>query len=198
MDSQPLNQDKELEDINVSIITSDSETLYLEDDNNSYVSDLQGEERIVSPKTELDRTNFTVDPTLYFRNNDELIDVLKAEQIRWFYKNLSNKQWVEFNGYDSLRIEHRYKNLTDKEWAYYNATYRSRKPQDKNTNCSPTYEPLKSPQSINQTVRLSDETTPDECISPCGEVNEKVVVRDGLFEVDVLKRNCTSIFWPGE
>ncbi|XP_054287967.1 phospholipase DDHD1-like [Macrosteles quadrilineatus] len=198
MDSQPLNQDKELEDINVSIITSDSETLYLEDDNNSYVSDLQGEERIVSPKTELDRTNFTVDPALYFRNNDELIDVLKAEQIRWFYKNLSNKQWVEFNGYDSLRIEHRYKNLTDKEWAYYNTTYRSRKPQDKNTNCSPTYEPLKSPQSINQTVRPSDETTPEECISPCGEINEKVVVRDGLFEVDILKRNCTSIFWPGE
>lgn len=31
-----------------------------------------------------------------------------------------------------------------------------------------------------------------------GEHDRLVVVRGGLYEVDLLKKKCTSIFWPGE
>jgi len=199
MDSTSLNKHKD--DINVSIITSDSETLYLEDDNNSFnVTDLpvHEEEKITSPRTEFEKQNFSADYTFHLRNNDELIDTLNPEQIRWFYKSISNKQWVEFNGYDSLRIEQRYNNLTDKELRYYYATFNSRKNPYNSTNCSPTYDPNKCLQILNQAAKSNSVTTPDECISPCNDSNEKVVVRGGLYEVNLLKRSCASIFWPGE
>lgn len=32
-------------------------------------------------------------------------EALKPEEIRWFYKDGVDKRWIEFCGYDSLRIE---------------------------------------------------------------------------------------------
>uniref|UniRef100_A0A1B6LDX7 DDHD domain-containing protein n=1 Tax=Graphocephala atropunctata TaxID=36148 RepID=A0A1B6LDX7_9HEMI len=201
MDSALSNADgpNNSQDCNVSLIKPDAETtLYLEDDNNSFgVGDLHldSNDSITSPKVESEnKTIWSTDPVFNLRDSDEIVDVLKPEQIRWFYKNLANKQWVEFDGYDSLKIERRYTNLTDKEWRYYNATYRSKKNQEKSPNSSPTFEALKT--NGNHTTKSS--TSAEECFSPSSETADRVVVRGGLYEVDLIKRNCTSIFWPGE
>lgn len=181
---------------NVSLINPDSETtLYLEDDNNSYgVSDLHLQEAITSPKVDEEIKHiWSNDHTLNLRNNDEVIDVLTPEQIRWFYKSLASKQWVEFNGYDSLRIERRYRNLTDTEWKYYNSTYRSKK--NKTPTPSPTVECLKY--SNNDMSKQDGSLNSEELTPPSSETADRVVVRGGLYEVDLLKRNCASIFWPG-
>ncbi|KAG8320102.1 Phospholipase ddhd1 [Homalodisca vitripennis] len=194
MDSAMRNTDrpKSSEDCNVSLINPDSQTtLYLEDDNNSFgVGDLPLEDNITSPKVE--NESKPIWPTDHLRDSDEIVDVLRPEQIRWFYKNIANKQWVEFNGYDSLRIEKRYKNLNEKEWRDYNATYRSKKNQDKSPNSSPTFESFKTNGN-----HAKSSTSAEECSSPSSETADRVVVRGGLYEVVVPKRNCTSIFWPG-
>ncbi|XP_018647905.1 putative phospholipase DDHD1 [Schistosoma mansoni] len=31
--------------------------------------------------------------------------VLKVEQVRWFYRDSTNKRWIPFNGYDSINLE---------------------------------------------------------------------------------------------
>lgn len=197
MDSSRISSENHnsSQNLNVSLIRPDSQTtLYLEDDNTFGVSDVHLENNIVLPKIETEcKQNWSFDQQLNPENNDEVVDVLKPEQIRWFYKNISNKQWVEFNGYDSLRIEKRLNNLTEKEWKLYTATYRSKKSSEKSPNPSPTLEYLKSPSNF-----TANDNASEECFSPSSETIDKVVVRGGLYEVDMLKRNCTSIFWPGE
>lgn len=120
---------------------------------------------------------------------NEIIGVLKPDRVRWFYKNISNKQWLEFNGYDSLRIEKRYQQLPY-ECKYNND---SAKHQDPSQTSNPTIDALKnnSPDSI--TSPIQDEFSP-----PVYDGAECIVVRGGMYEVDLLKRICFSIFWPGE
>lgn len=119
---------------------------------------------------------------------NEIIGVLKPDHIRWFYKNISNKQWLEFNGYDSLRIERCYQQLPY-ECKYNND---SAKDQDTSDTSSLTIDALKS-NSDNITSPVQDEFSP-----PVYDGTERVVVRGGMYEVDLLKRICFSIFWPGE
>uniref|UniRef100_A0A0C9RDA9 DDHD1_2 protein n=1 Tax=Fopius arisanus TaxID=64838 RepID=A0A0C9RDA9_9HYME len=40
---------------------------------------------------------------------------LTPQEIRWFYKDQVDKRWVEFCGYDSLRIENAWRNKSEKE-----------------------------------------------------------------------------------
>lgn len=199
MDPSTNSTNDESNNSNVSFINPDPETtLYLEDDNHSYgVSELHLQEAITSPKVDGESKQiWNIDHPLNLRNSDEVIDVLTPEQIRWFYKSLATKQWVEFNGYDSLRIERRYRNLTDTEWKYYNATYRSKKNQDKTPTSSPTFECLKY--TNNDISKQNSSLNAEELIPPSSETADRVVVRGGLYEVDLLKRNCASIFWPGK
>ncbi|CAH8489511.1 unnamed protein product [Schistosoma rodhaini] len=35
--------------------------------------------------------------------------VLKVEQVRWFYRDSTNKRWIPFNGYDSINLELNYR-----------------------------------------------------------------------------------------
>ncbi|KAK0181259.1 hypothetical protein PV327_003557 [Microctonus hyperodae] len=78
---------------------------------------------------------------------------LTPEEVRWFYKDGVDKRWVEFCGYDSLRIEN---------------TWRRRQEQD-----------------FNQT---NDNNTPIE----------RVVVKGGMYDVELDNMRCVSIYWPGE
>lgn len=202
MDSPQISSENYLhnstECSNISLIRPDSETtLYLEDDNNSFgIEDIHlgNDIQLGLPKLETESKqhwsgykNFNLDI------DDEVVDVLKPEQIRWFYKNIANKQWVEFNGYDSLRIEKRLNNLTEKEWKFYTATSRPKRSQEKSPYTSPTLEYLKNPGNLTENDNVSYEN-----VSPSSETVDKVVVRGGLYEVDLLKRSCSSIFWPSK
>ena len=79
---------------------------------------------------------------------------LTAEQIRWFYRDGVDKRWVEFCGYDSLRIENAWQN-------YQNLL-------NKNNDIT------NNPPSI-----------------------EKIVVRGGMYDVELDKMKCVSIYCPG-
>ncbi|XP_076749269.1 phospholipase DDHD1 isoform X2 [Xylocopa sonorina] len=80
---------------------------------------------------------------------------LTAEQIRWFYRDGVDKRWVEFCGYDSLRIENAWQNHQDL--------------LSTNDNKSCTLPPT-----------------------------EKIVVKGGMYDVDLDKMKCVSIYCSGE
>ncbi|XP_068988288.1 phospholipase DDHD1-like isoform X1 [Bombus flavifrons] len=80
---------------------------------------------------------------------------LTAEQIRWFYRDGVDKRWVEFCGYDSLRIEYAWQN-------YQNFL-------SKNNNIT------NNPPAV-----------------------EKIVVRGGMYDVELDKMKCVSIYCTGE
>lgn len=80
---------------------------------------------------------------------------LTAEEIRWFYKDGVDKRWVEFCGYDSLRIEKFY--------------------QDRQS--------------------LIDENSKETNDLPS---TEKIVVRGGMYDVEIDNMKCVSIYWPGK
>ena len=80
---------------------------------------------------------------------------LTPEQVRWFYKDCVHKRWMEFCGYDSLRIEN--------VW---------RKQQS-------------------STINDTDQGINSKPI-------ERVVVRGGMYDVELDKMKCVSIYWPGD
>ncbi|KDR06875.1 hypothetical protein L798_03356, partial [Zootermopsis nevadensis] len=86
---------------------------------------------------------------------------LGPDEVRWFYKSDSDKRWIEFSGYDSLRIESKYRNVYH-DWQYYNK-YSNKE------NSSETY-----------------------------SEQYRIVVRGGMYEVDLNTCKCDSIYWPGE
>ena len=49
--------------------------------------------------------------TKYLFPQTDTVEVLRPEEIRWFYKEPGDKKWTPFIGYDSLRIECKYREL---------------------------------------------------------------------------------------
>ena len=41
----------------------------------------------------------------------DIVEELRPEEVRWFYKGPSDKKWTAFIGYDSLRIECKYREI---------------------------------------------------------------------------------------
>lgn len=78
---------------------------------------------------------------------------LTPNEVRWLYRDDVNKRWMEFCGYDSLRIE---------------TAWRQRQ------------------NSTNENGNSND------------SVNiEPVVVRGGMYDVELENMKCVSIYWPG-
>lgn len=94
-------------------------------------------------------------------NEVPYVEPLKPEQIRWFYKDGVDKRWIEFCGYDSLRIE---------------AAWRRKVEREKNT----------KENKENRTNRNDTESC------------ETVVVKGGMYDVELDKLKCISIYWPGK
>lgn len=165
----------------------DSEGPFATDENNELIEipENQSDENVEKPESSQSASYNSIDDS---KSLNEIIGVLKPDRVRWFYKNISNKQWVEFNGYDSLRIEKRYQQLPY-ECKYDNDGARN---QDTAQISSPTVDALKI-NSDTITSPVQDEFSP-----PVYDGVEHVVVRGGMYEVDLLKRICFSIFWPGE
>ena len=49
------------------------------------------------------------------RSHDEVTE-LGPEEVRWFYRLGPDKPWIQFDGYDSLRIEIRYRHIWQTRW----------------------------------------------------------------------------------
>ena len=88
-------------------------------------------------------------------NEPVYAEPLTPEQVRWFYRDGVDKRWVEFCGYDSLRIENAWRNY-----------------QNLLSKCDNT---------IQNTLPV-----------------EKIVVKGGMYDVELDKMKCVSIYCPGE
>lgn len=123
---------------------------------------------------------------------DQPIRELTAEQVRWFYKSDSDKLWVPFSGFDSLRIEERFR-------------------QQKHP-LQPDHGPNQPPASRSDSSNSASTSSMDDSVyydacsagysdgeSPsASQHKDHLVVRGGMYEVDIERRKCVSIFWPGE
>jgi phospholipase DDHD1 len=128
---------------------------------------------------------------------DCVVGVLGPEEVRWFYKSDSDRRWIEFSGYDSLRIESKYRNVYH-EWQYYNNTYSNQE------NPSETY--LEETSPIDQSALPLDISNSASYSSECNgagaaQISDseqyRIVVRGGMYEVDLNTYKCDSIYWPG-
>lgn len=90
---------------------------------------------------------------------------LKPEEIRWFYKDGVDKRWIEFCGYDSLRIEN--------AW---------RQKEHLNDNSDDSHD------AVGHNDDDADNNTKDV---------DNVVVKGGMYDVELDNMKCVSIYWPG-
>jgi hypothetical protein len=106
------------------------------------------------------------------KDADKVIEGLCPGEIRWFYKN-SSKTWIELGGYDTLQLEAALRKLPPELQV----------PQFKG---SPN-----KPLSPTQIFKQNGSESPQNPNIP------KILVRGGLYEVDLITRTGASIYWPG-
>ena len=107
------------------------------------------------------------------------VEVLRPEEIRWFYKAEGDRKWTTFDGYDSQRIEFKHRELEQL------------RPADAGTE-GPD-------QPTDPTASGGDPRLPAGELGPAGDSGDDTVsVRGGLYQVDVLKRTCFPIYWSAE
>lgn len=121
------------------------------------------------------------------KNLDSIVDELGPEEVRWFYKSETDKRWLEFSGYDSLRIEFKYRQLYQ-EWHFYNNENTWANVED-NTS---------SALNLDDSSGLSSSHTKQSPGDVLSDREHKIVVRGGMYEVDLHEWKCLSIYWPGE
>jgi hypothetical protein len=127
---------------------------------------------------------------------DGVVSELRPEEVRWFYKSCSDKRWIEFSGYDSLRIESKYRHSYC-EWQCYNTTYSNQE------NTSESYSGNASP--IDKSALPVESSNIVGSRYDCNEASaaetdseqHRIVVRGGMYEVDLNTCKCDSIYWPG-
>ncbi|XP_034235405.1 phospholipase DDHD1-like [Thrips palmi] len=124
---------------------------------------------------------------------DQPIRELTAEQVRWLYKSDADKQWVPFSGFDSLRIEERYRQQRHHHHADLPTPNQSSASRSESSNSAST---SSMDDSVYYDACSSGYTDGD---SPSASLpRDHIVVRGGMYEVNIEKRKCVSIFWPGE
>ncbi|CAL4069820.1 unnamed protein product, partial [Meganyctiphanes norvegica] len=106
---------------------------------------------------------------------DEIVEDLRPEEVRWFYKQETDKKWTPFIGYDSLRIEWKYRDILQEPKVCPDGKESSQLDKTDSSSCT-------SPKDLEE-----------EC-----SVAEHIVVRGGLYDVNVKLRRCESIYWKGE
>lgn len=124
---------------------------------------------------------------------DQPIKELTAEQVRWFYKTDNDKQWVPFSGFDSLRIEERYRQHRQHQHSDLPTPSHSTASRSESSNSAST-------SSMDDSVYYdASSSVGSEVDSPSAPVpKDHLVVRGGMYEVNIEKRKCVSIFWPGK
>jgi hypothetical protein len=128
---------------------------------------------------------------------DCIVGELGPERVRWFYKSDSHKRWIEFSGYDSLRIESEYRR-SNHEWKVYNTTHSNQ--ENSSGLCSgwtsPNNQsafPVESSNGVNSDYECNGVGAPQT-----SDIDQhRIVVRGGMYEVDLNTCKCDSIYWPG-
>ncbi|XP_071441965.1 phospholipase DDHD1-like isoform X2 [Hetaerina americana] len=100
---------------------------------------------------------------------------LAPEEVRWFHKSENDKRWIEFSGYDSLRIEQTYRKT------FYERQARLRQVHDNKST------PEGNVSSVQNGLEVRS-----------SEIQKRIGVRGGMYEVDLESWKCGSIYWPGE
>lgn len=123
--------------------------------------------------------------------SDSVVDVLKPEEVRWFYKSDSDKRWLEFSGYDSLRIEFKYRQLFR---AWHNASNIYTEHVTENSS--------EEPSSVRSALNAETDTEKDISNSRTAtsgiympDSDHHIIVRGGMYEVDLQTWKCKSIYW---
>jgi hypothetical protein len=128
---------------------------------------------------------------------DCVVAELGREEVRWFYKSDSNKRWIEFSGYDSLRIESKYRDLHN-ESPHFKTSCSDRE------NAEETY--FEEIAAIDQSALPLESSnfvsSSYDCDGPgaahtSDSEQHRIVVRGGMYEVDLNTYKCDSIYWPG-
>ncbi|XP_021941113.1 phospholipase DDHD1-like isoform X2 [Zootermopsis nevadensis] len=134
-------------------------------------------------------------------SDSELVDCVVGElgpdEVRWFYKSDSDKRWIEFSGYDSLRIESKYRNVYH-DWQYYNK-YSNK--ENSSETCFDETSPIGQsalPLDISNSASYSSECNGTGATQTLDSEQYRIVVRGGMYEVDLNTCKCDSIYWPGE
>lgn len=77
--------------------------------------DLDFEHKLPGSKSPLNKSSVTSPTTTSIKNPlyplSEIIEPLRPEEVRWFYKEDGTTKWIHFEGYDSLRIECKYREI---------------------------------------------------------------------------------------
>ena len=108
----------------------------------------------------------------------DTVEVLRPEEIRWFYKAEADRKWTMFDGYDSQRIEFKHRDLKHLKHAGDGSDDLDRPGSEEND---------------------SDPQLPASEQGPTGDSGDDTVsVRGGLYQVDVQKRTCFPIYWSAE
>ena len=110
----------------------------------------------------------------------DTVEILHPEEVRWFYKEPLDKKWTAFIGYDSLRIECKYRELQ-------HTTAKVKVMSDVDE---------EQPHEKDQDSTNSDKTNDEKELETD---SERINVRGGLYEVDVMRKESYPIYWtPSE
>ncbi|KER23004.1 hypothetical protein T265_09016 [Opisthorchis viverrini] len=101
---------------------------------------------------------------------------IREPDVRWFYKDASDKRWTPFNGYDSLNLEAAFRAQCVEQ--QYGVVDESALPNTKH------YPNL-----------LSDTTPTKKARSAVITPSPNVSVIGGLYDVDVTTRICNPVYW---
>ncbi|KAG8240300.1 hypothetical protein J437_LFUL014350, partial [Ladona fulva] len=133
----------------------------------------------------------------------KLIDgELSPEEVRWFHKSDNDKRWIEFSGYDSIRIEQAYRKTFRRQFP--------KSSEEKDTLSESVGITTNICDVFSKSNNYSDNTSRKGSVSstPSSEhpllepesnrLNRCIGVRGGMYEVDLDLWKCASIYWPGE
>jgi len=159
------------------------------------------------------------------RNHEE-VGELAPEEVRWFYKKEVDKPWIVFDGYDSLRIEIRYRHIWQTRWRSQNMAhgrraqslnrYYDRSAGESYSGSSDEYN-YSDPSQQYSRQQTFNSHPPRRKFSPSlaarhGKISKRhyrseeligddrdfyIVVRGGIYEVDLNEWKCNSVYWPG-
>ncbi|KAK6633658.1 hypothetical protein RUM44_004265 [Polyplax serrata] len=135
------------------------------------------------------------------KNLDAIVTDLTPEEVRWFYKLEGEKRWLEFSGYDSHHIEMKYREIFDNTTSYSKFSAFSddtSKPSGSHYTFPGSSSYFGTPsirfpsKQGNQYSQMSNQNRYGE------QLQHKIVVRGGLYDINFETWKCSSIYWPGE
>ncbi|KAL0280809.1 UNVERIFIED_CONTAM: hypothetical protein PYX00_001992 [Menopon gallinae] len=149
------------------------------------------------------------------RNLDTVVAELTPEEVRWFYKSEGEKRWLEFSGYDSYRIEMKYREIFGSSMKYpqnsafpgfstYGLSYNQYNLRDQLPGSSGSQNYQGTSYFINSPIRFPARQPGPQPLSQTtswqndSQLQQKIIVRGGLYDVNLETWKCASIYWPGE